>query len=339
MIQFAEFASPEREQLLRLLPQIGVTRVTSALPSTGGVSTSSTRAAALRSDPPWGEVPLALLQRFYRDHGLELAVIEETPPLDRVRLGLDGREQEAAWFCDLLRAMGRLGIGVLCWNFMAGMGWTRTSVAVPARGGALVSGFDHDYVRDAAPLETVGEVPAERMWEHLGWFLERVVPVAEAAGVRMALHPDDPPLSPMRGVARIQTTLDEMERAVELVPSPAQRGDAVPGQRRADDRRRARRHPPLRGPRRDHFAHVRDVRGTPERFVETFHDEGPTDMLACMRAYREVGADVPMRVDHVATLAGDANDAPGYTTLGVLFAVGYLTGVREAAYAGEGSPA
>lgn len=339
MIQFAEFASPEREQLLRLLPQIGVTRVTSALPSTGGVSTSSTRAAALRNDPPWGEVPLALLQRFYRDHGLELAVIEETPPLDRVRLGLDGREQEAGWFCDLLRAMGRLGIGVLCWNFMAGMGWTRTSVAVPARGGALVSGFDHEYVRDAAPLEAVGEVPAERLWEHLAWFLERVVPVAEAAGVRMALHPDDPPLSPMRGVARIQTTLDEMERAVDLVPSPAHGVTLCQGNvaLMTDDVPGAIRRFGARGA--IHFAHVRDVRGTPERFVETFHDEGPTDMLACMRAYREVVADVPMRVDHVATLAGDTNDAPGYTTLGVLFAVGYLTGVREAAYAGEGSPA
>jgi mannonate dehydratase len=83
-----------------------------------------------------------------------------------------------------------------------------------------------------------------------------------------------------------------------------------------------------------HFAHVRDVRGTPERFVETFHDEGPTDMLACMRAYREVGAEVPMRVrprrDPGRRRQGRARAT---TTLGVLFAVGYLTGVREAAYA------
>jgi mannonate dehydratase len=253
--------------------------------------------------------------------------------LDRVRLGLDGREEEAGWFCDLLRAMGRLGIGVLCWNFMAGMGWTRTSVAVPARGGALVSEFDHAYTRDAPPLEAVGAVPAERLWDNLAWFLERVVPVAEAAGVRMALHPDDPPLSPMRGVARIQTTLDELERAVDLVPSPAHGLTLCQGNvaLMTDDVPGAIRRFGARG--KIHFAHVRDVRGTPQRFVETFHDEGPTDMLACLRAYREVGADVPMRVDHVATLAGDVNDAPGYSTLGVLFAVGYLTGMREAAYA------
>ena len=216
---------------------------------------------------------------------------------------------------------------------MAGMGWTRTSVAVPARGGALVSGFDHAYVRDAPPLEAVGQVPAERLWDNLAWFLERVVPVAEAAGVRMALHPDDPPLSPMRGVARIQTTLDEMERAVDLVPSPAHgltlcqgnvalMTDDVPA---AIRRFGCPRQDPLR-PRARRSRHARALR-------RDAPDEGPTDMLACLRAYREVGADVPMRVDHVATLAGDANDAPGYTTLGVLFAVGYLTGVREAAYA------
>ena len=256
-----------------------------------------------------------------------------------MRLGLDGREQEAGWFCDLLRAMGRLGIGVLCWNFMAGMGWTRTSVAVPARGGALVSGFDHDYVRDAAPLEAVGEVPAERMWEHLAGSSSGSCPSPRRPACAWPCIPTTRRSRRCAGWPASMTTLDEMERAVDLVPSPAHGVTLCQGNvaLMTDDVPGAIRRFGARGA--IHFAHVRDVRGTPERFVETFHDEGPTDMLACMRAYREVGADVPMRVDHVATLAGDANDAPGYTTLGVLFAVGYLTGVREAAYAGEGSPA
>ena len=129
------------------------------------------------------------------------------------------------------------------------------------------------------------------------------------------------------------TSVEALERALSLVESEANALTLCQGNvaLMTDDLPGAIRSLGAGG--RIAFGHVRDVRGTPERFVETFHDEGPTDMLACMRAYREVGADVPMRADHVATLAGDVNDAPGYSTLGVLFAVGYLTGVREAAYA------
>ena len=75
------------------------------------------------------------------------------------------------------------------------------------------------------------------------------------------------------------------------------------------------------------------MRGTPERFVETFHDEGQTDMLACMRAYREIGFEGVLRPDHVPTMEGDSNDSPGYSHIGRVFAIGYIKGLREAAYA------
>ncbi len=80
------------------------------------------------------------------------------------------------------------------------------------------------------------------------------------------------------------------------------------------------------------FVHFRDVAGDARRFVEVFHDEGPTDMLACMQAYAEVGPDGPMRPDHVPALEGESNETYGYAVLGRLFAVGYITGLREAAY-------
>jgi mannonate dehydratase len=82
-----------------------------------------------------------------------------------------------------------------------------------------------------------------------------------------------------------------------------------------------------------HFVHFRDVRGTPERFVETFHDEGQTDMLACMRAYREIGFTGVLRPDHVPTMEGDVNDEPGYSGIGRLYAIGYIRGLRQAVYA------
>ena len=80
------------------------------------------------------------------------------------------------------------------------------------------------------------------------------------------------------------------------------------------------------------FVHFRDVAGDASRFIEVFHDEGPTDMLECMRAYHETGFDGPMRPDHVPALAGESNESYGYATLGRLFAVGYITGLRDATY-------
>ena len=79
--------------------------------------------------------------------------------------------------------------------------------------------------------------------------------------------------------------------------------------------------------------HLRDVRGTPTKFVETFHDEGQTDMLACMKAYRDIGYDRVCRPDHVPTMEGDSNDNPSYSSIGRLFAIGYLKGLHEAVYA------
>jgi alpha-L-arabinofuranosidase len=77
------------------------------------------------------------------------------------------------------------------------------------------------------------------------------------------------------------------------------------------------------------FVHFRDVRGTAERFEETFHDDGPTDMPAMLKLYHEVGFTGPIRVDHVPTLAGEDNAQPGYGKLGRLFALGYLKGILQ----------
>jgi len=78
------------------------------------------------------------------------------------------------------------------------------------------------------------------------------------------------------------------------------------------------------------YVHFRDVRGTRERFVETFHDNGPTDMAAAMRAYRDIGFTGPMRPDHVPQLVGEEDGPPGYTMQGRLFAYGYLRGLMHA---------
>jgi mannonate dehydratase len=78
------------------------------------------------------------------------------------------------------------------------------------------------------------------------------------------------------------------------------------------------------------FVHFRDVAGDASRFIEVFRDEGPTDMLECMRAYHETGFDGPMRPDHVPQMVGEDDGEPGYTMLGRLFAFGYIRGLMHA---------
>lgn len=284
----------------------------------------------LSGERPWDYGPLAAYRDQVAEAGLSLDVIEDNPPMDAIRLGRPGREEELEAVCTLIRNMGALGIGVWCYNWLAVFGWIRTAFQVEGRGGAIVSAYDHSRLAAAPPPDS-GTVGHETLWESLAWFLERVGPVAEEAGVVLAMHPDDPPVPSVRGVARIMSSLDGFERLLELNPSPANAitfcqgnftlmtGDVPAAIRRFGERIA--------------FAHFRDVRGSAERFVETFHDEGQTDMLACMRAYRDIGFRGVLRSDHVPTLTGDSADVAGYSHQGRLHAIGYMAGLREAVLA------
>jgi mannonate dehydratase len=146
------------------------------------------------------------------------------------------------------------------------------------------------------------------------------------------MHPDDPPLSPIRGLGRIMRSVENFQRLIDLIPSPVNGLTLCQGNftLMTDDVPGAIRHFGRQG--KLFFAHFRDVRGTPEKFVETFHDEGQTDMAACMRAYCDIGFEGVLRPDHVPTMEGDSNADPAYSSIGRLFAIGYIKGLREAVY-------
>jgi len=275
----------------------------------------------------WSYDDLLGLQNWLTDAGLSLSVMEGSVPVsDRIRLGLDGREEDIAEFKQFLRDCGELDIPVVAYDWMAGVRWARTEAHVEARGGSFVTGFDNEKVR-GGPETQATKVSHEDLWEALEHFLTEVVPVAEEAGVKLALHPDDPPRESVRGMKRIVTSEDAYERVLDLHDSvhngmtfcqgnfAAMGADVPEAIRRFGDR--------------IHYVHFRDVEGDPDRFVETWHDAGPTDMLAAMGAYRDVGFDGPMRPDHVPTMVGESNANPGYETKGRLFAIGYMTGLLE----------
>jgi mannonate dehydratase len=325
MMKIAEILPPQPSPLWRLVKQCGIEHVVGVMDFKGGLS-------GARDDLPWGYHSLLRLKNAYENQGFKLEVLESRPPLDRAKLGLPGRDEEIEAACDLIRNMGVLGIPVWCYEWMPVFNWIRTSTAIPARGGALVTGYDHAFMSNAG-LTDYGEVTDDQLWATLRYFLERVIPVAEKANVKLAMHPDDPPLSPIRGIGRIMRSVENFQQLLDLVPSPVNGISLCQGNftLMTDDLPSVIRHFGRQG--KIFFVHLRDVRGTPDNFVETFHDDGQTDMLACMRAYRDIGFDGVCRPDHVPTMEGDSNEYAGYSSIGRLFAIGYLKGLHQAVYA------
>ena len=319
-MNLVEFVPPTPHPLWKLCLQMGITDVIVKVnPSLTGLP------------DPWRYETLSFLVSRLASAGLKVVGLEGDP-FDMAPIkeygecnGQDARcpssrEEALAHYCELLESMGRLGIPLLCYNFMVGTGWARTGVR-DGRGGARATYFSLAET-PSAPLK----LTAEQVWENYEYFITRVMPVAERAGVRMGLHPDDPCLPALGGYARIFGSVKAYDRAYSLYPSPSNAVTFCQANFKlmGEDLESAARH----FGKRIAFIHVRDVEGTKEDFTELFHDQGTTDQFALMRVYRELGLDVPVRGDHVPEMEGDrlltADCIPGYFTLGRLFANGYL---------------
>lgn len=341
MLRIAIVTPPQAGQRWTLMRQCGVEC------AVGGINLRP-KPGAEPEEQPWTYPSLAKAKAEYEAGGIPLEVIESRPPMEKIKMGLPGRDEEIEVVCELLRNMGKLGIPVWCYAWMPILGVIRTSRAISSRGGAHVSGFDLDALDaqgdpTARPIHNIDGVPLdeqeidmecvteEQQWDNLKYFLERVVPVAEEANVKLALHPDDPPLSPIRGIARIMSNIDNYQKLVDLVPSPMNGIGLCQGNftLMTDDLPGVIRH--FGAQKKIHFLHIRDVVGNPEKFEETFHDDGKTDLVECLRAYRDIGFDGVCRPDHYPKMGDDHyGDEHGIARL---FAVGYLKGLREAVYA------
>jgi mannonate dehydratase len=315
----ADFLPPKRDHSWDFARQVGVTHA---------IARCHPRDTDL--NPPWDRDALRTVQRQFSDAGITLTGLEgDEFDMRRIKLGLDGRDEDLALYCRMLANLGELGIGLLCYNFMATIGWCRTHTHVPTRGGALTNRFQLSAL-DPNPVAPEDRVTEEQLWDNYTYFLRAVLPSAEKAGVKMGLHPDDPPLSPLRGVGRIFSTPDGFARALALSDSPSHRltfcqanfvamgCDVTATARRFADRIA--------------FVHFRDIAGTATDFTETFHDAGPTDMPAMLQLYHEIGFRGPIRVDHVPSLAGEEDLPHGYAYLGRLFAIGYMKGILDTAH-------
>lgn len=283
----------------------------------------------LKDVKPWDFQAVTAVKEAWMKQGLTLKVIEGPPALtEKTKLALAGRDEEIENFITLMKNLSKAGIDTICYNWMPVISWARTSMDRPGRGGALVSAFDYQDIKDQSVTQ-YGAFSKEAMWANLEYFLKAVIPEAEKAGVKLALHPDDPPVDSIRGISRIMISADAFKKLIEIVPSPsngitlcqgtfATMGEDIPSVIKYFGKRE-----------KIHFVHFRDVRGDKNHFEETFHDDGKTDMYLAMKTYYDLGFKGPMRPDHVPTMAGDSNEHPGYSNIGALFAIGYMRGLIE----------
>jgi mannonate dehydratase len=287
---------------------------------------------------------LARQKARYDESGIKIAGFEG-PPINhsRIKLGAEGRDEDIQDFKTSIQAMNQVGLDMICYNWMAGIGWTRTNNKLPERGGAITSEFDLEAFNNQSGADTGRSrrrrsdepISEQQVWENLEYFLKEIIPVADKYKVKMALHPDDPPISPLGNIGRICTSAANFRKIMNIVPSPmngitfCQANFKLMGEdiyALAEEWSRQNK---------IFFVHFRDVEGTKEKFHETFHDNGPTDMGRIMKILYENGFDGPIRPDHAPAIGSEtAGGYTGYGTLGKIFAIGYMKGLLH----GQGIP-
>ncbi|WP_101909215.1 mannonate dehydratase [Marasmitruncus massiliensis] len=260
----------------------------------------------------------------FQNFGIQPIVIEPLPNIlhDHIKTGDSMRDESIEKLIKAFQYMQEMGIHTVCFNFMAHIGWLRTSNEIHERGQALVTGFDLRNVES-----TPYSITEKELWDNYLYFIKAVLPFAEKYNIRLALHPDDPPLDRIGNVSRIMTSYPNIKKAIDTIRSDMLGVTMCQATYYLMGEDLFRVVPELAD--KIFFIHFRNVRGNKFQFQETFHDNGDLDMAALLRLYTSLKLDVPIRVDHVPLMAGERNDRPGYTVAGRLFAIGYLKGLLQ----------
>ncbi|MBI5083673.1 MAG: mannonate dehydratase [Acidobacteria bacterium] len=318
-IKLSEILNPGETGRMKLAKQIGINH---AIASISGVMAKVPRSQYLQV--------LTQMKADYAAAGLKIAGVESWPvPAEKIKLGIAGRDEEIENMIAIVEALSKAGIDMLCYNFMAGLGWYRTKVNVLERGGALTSEFD-SKAAEAQGLTQWGEITEEKMWANMEYFQKAVMPVAEKWNVKMALHPDDPPRQKLRGIARIVNSAANYRRIMDIVPSPVNGVTFCQANFVAMGEDIYKLAAEWLKQRKIFFVHYRDIQGQGAYFRETFHDNGPTDMPRILKIYADGGFRGAIRPDHAPTMEGEENDRPGYAMKGKIFAIGYMKGIMDA---------
>ena len=286
----------------------------------------------------WETDDLAALKERADRAALRLMSLENVPTTfyDKVMLGLPGRDEQIDNMQATIRNMGEAGIPILGYHWMPSSVW-RTGEPATLRGGARGTRFSL-AAHTNAPLSHDREYSADEMWDNYEYYLSRILPVAEESGVTLALHPDDPPVESLAGVARIFCNFSGFARAMERFDSPNHGLDFCMGcwSEMGDGARVSRADGSTDTDRESSgvveaihyfgsrgkivYVHFRDVEGCVPEFNECFVDQGNQNKLEVMRTLKEVGFSGFIITDHVPAMAGDTP----WGHRGRAYAVGYI---------------
>ena len=312
---------------------------------------------------PWAEADVRQRREGIEAAGLRWLAVESVPVTEHVKLGSDGWEADAEAFAQSVEAVGAV-LGkdaVVCYNWMPVFDWARTDLAHRRPDGSTALAYRHadldrveeQLVEGGLPGWTTAHgldelarlraayavLPEGALWDTLGAFLDAVCPAAESAGVRLAVHPDDPPW-PVFGLPRILTSGEALARVLDLVDSPANGVCLCTGSLGASPDEAERLPETVRQlGERVHFVHLRNVAhgaahdGGAHDFEETAHPEGAVDLAAVVEALAEIGFSGPARPDHGRAIWSETDDPavrPGYGLYDRALGAAYLRGLWDA---------
>jgi len=279
---------------------------------------------------------------------LKFNVIESLPVSEDIKLGRSNRDELIDVYRQNVRRLGEIGIEVICYNFMPLFDWYRTDLAFELPDGSNAMSYDHNQLDDtpdpweanlpayfplgASPdaikdaYRAIGE---DDLRANLKYFLEGVCPAAEAVGIKMAIHPDDPPWS-IFDLPRIVKNEMDLANILAMVDSPANGLTFCTGSLGANPENDL---PTMirRFGERIYFAHCRNIKITGEKqFHETAHPAryGHIDMTAVMQAYADIDFSGPMRPDHGRMIWGESG-IPGYGLYDRALGATYLLGLWD----------
>jgi mannonate dehydratase len=325
------------DERLRFAAQVGVSGVQMNNPTIPG-------------EGRWAEEDIRGLVEKTESYGLRFEAIENVPThwYNKAMLGLEGRDEQIENYQATIRAVARAGVPILGYHFMPNSVWT-TDINATTRGGALTRQFDMAVVEaNADNLEvlrsylptTIGRVSTmplfgkdgptiseDEMWANYTYFMKAVLPVAEEEGLRLALHPDDPPVPMLGGVARLFYKPENFRKAYELCGRSTSWAldlclgccsEMVGGKANVSEMIE------FFAPKGAiAYIHFRDVQGTVPNFTECFIGDGNYDPAEVMTLLGKTGFDGFLLDDHVPKMDGDTS----WNHRGRAHAIGYLQGL------------
>lgn len=309
-------------------------------------------------DVPVGEVwPMENINKLKQSveaNGLAFDVIESVPVHEDIKLGKDTRDQLIENYKQNIRNLGEAGVKVICYNFMPVFDWTRTELdheladgsnalvyykeklekMNPLTGELSLPGWDSSYTKESLTklFDDYKEVDSEKLWENLSYFLKAIIPVAEEAGVKMAIHPDDPPY-PIFGLPRIITCEENLDRFLKIVDSPYNGLTFCTGSFGSSPNNNVEdmvaKYAQMG---RIHFMHMRNVKLLSDgfSFEESAHPSsyGSVDMVKVLENLYDAGFDGYVRPDHGRMIWGETGK-PGYGLYDRALGATYLVGIYE----------